>query len=94
MKDNTTELEQHLVDHYRDTEDGFIDGIETKKDHFLSEFVDGYTRAPDAYASTPEELALLNDFLRIANADIEGSYEYNSNDFINIVVKALDTFGL
>lgn len=92
---NCTELEMHVINHFRNkpgwSEDGWVDMAEDE--HCLQEFLHGYKNEPDAYASSDEELVLIKDCVRILEADIDGQFEYNAKD-CETVIKALETFGL
>lgn len=94
-KVNFTELELHLIQHYRDSEPIIYPDMPYHAEHHvLEEFVDGYTNARDAYSDGSEEQEqLMDSFLKIAKADIDGGFEYTSGAF-EIVIKALNTFGL
>ena len=99
-----TELENHLIQHFRDSNDGFLDGLDVDgpvKDsegrtnpHLLLEFVDGYTFQREVYTNhDSENEELMDDFLKYAQADIDGQFEYSVKAFERIV-EALTTFGL
>lgn len=92
---NCTELEHHIIDHFTGLpgwdDSGWIDMPEDE--HCLQEFHHGWSEAKDAYASTPEEIELIDKAIAILAADIEGSFEYTSSGCL-IIIKAMETFGL
>jgi len=99
-----TELENHLIQHFKNLKDGFLDGLDVDgpvrdskgrtNSHLLQEHVDGYSDQREAYTNNePENEALMDDFLRYAVADIEGQFEYSVVAFERII-EALTTFGL
>jgi saccharopine dehydrogenase-like NADP-dependent oxidoreductase len=88
-----TELELHVIDHFsKQAEQSDWQELDPNE-HCLQEFYHGYSENKSAYASTPEEIELIDDCIRILAADIEGSLDYNANDCAT-VIKALETFGL
>lgn len=96
-----TELEVHVFDHFKGSKDPefSVDNLK-ENSHLLIEWFDGYQYKNDdgkyCYAdpNDPSHEKLLNDFIHIVGSDIEGSYEYNANDFTNVILKAIETFGL
>ena len=91
-----TELENHLSDWYRDNLPNEDWGLQPENEHCLTAFVDGYSDPDNREAYTggePENEKLMDEFLRIAKADIDGQWEYNIPEY-EIVLKALTTFGL
>ena len=94
-----TALELHLIDYCKadDVLNLAEQGVPTKYEHLLTEFVHAYEQQKDGksvYAFEEGDQKLIDSFLEIAKADIDHSYEYNSEDFINVVITALDRFGL
>ena len=92
-----TELERKIINHYRlnDPNTGFLDGCEDDTRHCLQENVNAYLAESEHYhdISDPEQVELMRMFLLIAQADINGQYTYRPQD-VDLVVKALNTFGL
>ena len=87
-----TELEQHVIQHFAETHDPEFDLDDNV--HVLKEHYDGYKKNEEnCYASTPAELDLIADFVRIVGEDIEGSYNYDAED-CRRVIEAMETFGL
>jgi len=91
---NCTELENRLSDWFRDNMPNEDWGLQPENIHSLQEHVDGYINQREAYTNNDPELeTLIDDFLRIAVSDIEGTFEYTTSGY-DIVIKALTTFGL
>lgn len=92
-----TELENHLIEWHRhnNPNNGFLDGVEDDEadQHVLVEFAKGYKENRESYASSKEDEELIDEFLRVAEKDIDGSYEYQVKDFEKVLA-ALNKFGL
>lgn len=87
-----TELENHIIDHFSKVSD-WQDSALNENEHILTEFYESYTLNKDAFVETPEDEELIDEFVRIVGADIEGTYEFNAKDNAT-VIKALEKLGL
>ena len=97
-RDEMTELENHVIDHFRNLSEPF-EYEDTPSDmHILGEFAEGYARKEGGKhvydMGDPGDAELLDKFVKIVKADEEGSYNYNSDDFKNVIVKSIEKFGL
>lgn len=88
-----TELELHFIQLMQEIGEPFDEQTLEQPGHLIEEFRDGY-RNEDAYASNDEEKELARKFVEIVTKDIDGQYEYRSDDFINIIKPAVLRFGL
>lgn len=94
---NRTELEMHVIQHFRDTKEPLDIGSES---HVLEEFLEGYKRKnPDGtytYAMGPDyekDVNILEKFAKIIQDDIDGTFNYNPED-CKLVIDAIEKFGL
>jgi hypothetical protein len=81
--------------HYRDNTPNEDWALNYEDTHSLTEFVEGYENARKKghpYESE-DQVELMDDFLKIAKKDIDGSYEYKAEG-CERVIEALTTFGL
>lgn len=90
-KHERTELELHVIDHFSKLP-GWDDSMELEEGHCLAEFLAAYKDNGDAYASTQEEFELIDKFIKVVEADMNGA-DYTA-EACNTVIKALETFGL
>ena len=74
-------------------EENDIQILKDRNSHVLSEFLEGYKTAPNAYAETEEDLELINEFIRIVENEIDHGQEATPEE-LNKVSKALNKFGL
>ena len=93
---NRTELEMHVIRHFRDSEP-----LDTESErHVLEEFMEGYkSKNPNGtyvYAMGPDyekDKNMLDKFIKIVQDDIEGVFNYNAED-CKSVIAAIEKFGL
>jgi acyl-CoA reductase-like NAD-dependent aldehyde dehydrogenase len=90
-KHERTELELHVIDHFSNNGE-WQDLPLDEEEHCLQEFYDAYKENKDAYASTPEEIELIDECIRIIGEDIEGT-DYTAEN-CKTVIEALEKFGL
>ena len=105
---NRTELELHCLHYFKSIKEPITDkdlATYYATTHILEQYVDGYKRVDESdgryvYADSSDDESydndakLIEDFIRIAKSDIEGSYEYNYTEYEDIIEKALAKFGL
>lgn len=86
-----TELELHVIDYFSKTP-GWNENLDLEESYCLADFLSIYKKNKEIYASTPEEKELIDKFIEVVEADMEGA-DYTA-EACNTVIKALETFGL
>lgn len=93
MNNNRTELEHHVLTHFESLPGWDFDAAVEVPEHILKENYDGYVNNKSDYATTPEEIELIDKFIEIVGEDIRGAWDFSAEGS-RLVIQALETFGL